>query len=267
MHNEFFSHQHFSAAYRFAPPPAALAPWVEFSWESSFGAIDLVAGNALEERTFAHLSSSIVFSEGDSFTVTVPGLPPVTVHEAVVIGHHSQPIVFGHSRDNRLAGLKLKPGGFYHLLGIPAGLIRDSIVSLRDLGFPPQLYTKHDLDALYRFVQQSPYRPDEFKLQAVQQALDIYLNQVHNNPRIDQVAWELHLGTKTLNRYFHEAIGIGPKKAFSISRIRTALKAYAGRTTGAPFSVYDFGYTDHSHFYKDLSAYTALHSLENPDNP
>jgi AraC-like DNA-binding protein len=262
MHNEFFSKQHYAAAYRFATPPAALAPWVEFSWESSFGDLVQAPEASLQERSFAQLSSSIVFNEGDTFHITVKGSPPIEVSEAVIIGHHSQPIVFSHTKENRLFGLKLRPGGFYHLLGIPAGLIRDSIVPLRDLGFAP-LQPNQNMEAMYRFVQQSPYRTDAYKLQSVQQALDLYLAQVHNSPKVEQVAWELHLGAKTLNRYFHETLGIGPRKAFSIARIRAALKAYAGKRPGTSFSVYDFGYTDHSHFYKDLSKYTALHSLEN----
>lgn len=259
LYSEFFSTAHFDKAYHFSAPPAALAEWVAYAWHSRFEMLEKENETSVHERLFAHLSSSIVFSHGDPFTVE-RGQESFEVSGAVVIGHQTSPLLFRHSRSNRLLGLKLKPGGFYRLLGISAELIRDSIVPLQEL-FPAAAALQHDPASLYRLLIAGTTRTDAFKFNCVQQALHLYLSQVCDNPPLDHLARQLHLTSRTLGRYFHETLGLSPKKACSIGRIRSALQAYA---SGNSFSVYDYGYTDRSHFYKQLRAYTSLHSLSVP---
>lgn len=261
LHTEFFSAAHYAAAYTFCAPPDALRDSVEFIWQSRFDTLQTAADQELHERLFAHLSSSLVFSAGLPFTVTEEGQTHHISSDAVLIGQHTRPVFFRHQKANKLTGIKLKPGGFYRLTGIPAALVCDHIMPLKEVS--PALYRQwqHSRDgyqALPRFhAQANPY-----KYNCVHQALQHYLSELHNNPGLEKIAGQVHLTSKTLNRYFHEVLGLAPKKVFSIARLRAVLKDRAG-LQGRPgtFSFYDYGYTDRSHFYKDLATYTHLHTL------
>ncbi len=106
-------------------------------------------------------------------------------------------------------------------------------------------------------------KANRYKYDCVSQALHLYLSELHENPGLERIAARIHLTPKTLNRYFQEVLGLAPKKVCAIARLRTALKDRVSlqHKPGA-FSYYNYGYTDHSHFYKDLATYTHLHSLD-----
>ena len=264
LHTEFFSPGHYAAAYTFCAPPDALKDSVEFIWQSRFDALTSEAYPEVHERLFAHLSSSLVFSEGLPFTVTEAGQTKNISSDAVLIGHHTHPVFFQHKRENKLTGIKLKPGGFYRLSGIPAALVRDNIVPLNELA--PDLYRQgRNSDNLYSLLPVFHDKANRYKYDCVRQALHLYLSDLHENPSLEQISGRIYLTVKTLNRYFHEVLGLGPKKVFSIARLRAALKDRTSlQNRPGSFSFYDYGYTDRSHFYKDLATYTHLHSLSLP---
>ncbi|MCP4439001.1 MAG: AraC family transcriptional regulator, partial [Aureispira sp.] len=92
----------------------------------------------------------------------------------------------------------------------------------------------------------------EHKIQTVQQAIQLYQNQIEQ--QVSKVSGQLYVSQKTLTRYFKEILGINPKTCFNIIRLRTALKHYVEHNQS--FSIYDFGYTDYSHFVKEVKKYT-----------
>lgn len=263
-HTEFFSPGHYAAAYTFSAAPHALKDSVEFIWQSRFDAIEADEQQEVHERMFAHLSSSLVFSQGQPFSVTEGQNTHHINSDAVLIGHHTGPVLFQHKKENKLTGIKLKPGGFYRLSGIPASLVRDHIIPLRELA--PALYRQcQSIGKPEHLLPDFHNNASAYKYNCVRQALHLYLCELHENPILEQIAARLHLTPKTLNRYFHEVLGLAPKKVFSISRLRTALKdRLSGQGIPKAFSFYDYGYTDRSHFYKDLATYTHLHSLTLP---
>lgn len=261
LHTEFFSAAHYAAAYTFCAPPATLRDSVEFIWQSRFDTLETAADQEVQERLFAHLSSSLVFSSGLPFTVTEEGQTHHISSEAVLIGQHTRPVFFGHRKENKLTGIKLKPGGFYRLSGIPAALVCDHITPLKELSADLYRQLRHP-DGVYNAVPGFHHHANRYKYDCVHLALQHYLSDLHNNPTLEQIAGQVHLTSKTLNRYFHEVLGLAPKKVFSITRLRAALKdrtSVQGRQRA--FSFYDYGYTDRSHFYKDLATYTHLHTL------
>lgn len=260
VHTEFFSGRHFLEAYAFEPPPAALSGWVSSLWQSRFEALYAADHTvSLHERSFAQLSCSVVISNGSPFFVQA-GNEMTEVKNTIIIGHQARPLLFHHDAGNRLEGVKLKPGGFYRLFGIPASLLQDAIVPVDELLGKKQAY---DLRSLTMLAAERSCKADLYKFDNVQKALSLYDDNMADNMPLDKIAWRLHFTSKTLNRYFHETIGIAPKKAFSIMRIRKALHDLAQMRNKKQFSLYGYGFTDRSHFYKDLRAYTSIRSLSN----
>ncbi|PSK90614.1 helix-turn-helix domain-containing protein [Taibaiella chishuiensis] len=264
-HTEFFSTAHYAAAYTFAAPPPALQDYVELVWQSRFDALDLERQPEVHEQLLAHLSSSLVFSEGQPFAVTSAGQTRSINSDALLVGQHSGPIQFHHLKDNKLTGIKLKPGTFYRLSGIPADALCNNIVSLQTLapGLYQQLRTLSPTSALTQIFNNFHPQAHSFRYNAVKTAMQVYLAGMPENQHPERVAAQVHLTPRTLNRYFKEVLGIAPRKAFSIARLRKALGDRSARkASGQAFSFYDYGYTDHSHFYKDLATYGHLHSLQ-----
>lgn len=72
----------------------------------------------------------------------------------------------------------------------------------------------------------------------------------------EELAQRLYLSGKTFNRYFHSVTGTNPKSFLASVRARAALTAY--QLNRKDFSVYDFGYFDPAHFYKDAVRFTGL---------
>ena len=260
-HTEFFAAAHYAAAYTFAAPPPALQDGVELVWQSRFDALDPAQYPEVHEQLLAHLSCSIVFSEGEPFAVTYAGATRSIDSHAVLVGQHSSPVLFRHLKGNKLTGIKLKPGAFYRLCGIPADQLCNNIVPLQTLstGLYRQLCSGNNTAALAEGFQA---KAGNFRYNLVREALHLYLSELQDNPSQERIASRLYLTPRTLNPYFHEVLGISPRKAFSITRLRMPLSERSRRkTTAQPFSFYDYGYTDHSHFYKDLATYAHLHSL------
>lgn len=262
LHTEFFSAAHYAAAYTFSPPPEPLAGSVEYVWHSRFDTLDTGTQPEVQEQLLAHLSCSLVFSTGDAFRITQQGHTQSIGSDAVLIGHHTGPVRFSHFKANRLTGVKLRPGAFYRLSGIHAEAVRDQVLPLCELA--PGLYHNLQQKGLSTGLC-AGFHPQAstYKYDAVHQALQLYLSALHQNPCLEQIAAHLYLSPRTLNRYFHEVLGLGPRKVFSIARLRRALSdRTATQPPGKPFSFYDYGYADHSHFYKDLATYAHLKSLQ-----
>ena len=73
--------------------------------------------------------------------------------------------------------------------------------------------------------------------------------------KLEKIAAEKFLSSRTLNRHFQKNIGITAKRAFRILRTRKAIASYVH---DREFCVYEWGYYDYSHFYKEVKATTGL---------
>jgi AraC-like DNA-binding protein len=78
---------------------------------------------------------------------------------------------------------------------------------------------------------------------------------------IEDWANNYNISTKTLQRYFESATGIGTKQALQIMRIRKSVSAYVQ----APdtFDPTTYGYFDYSHFYKHVNQFLKNHKAAN----
>jgi AraC-like DNA-binding protein len=105
---------------------------------------------------------------------------------------------------------------------------------------------------LDRFIRHT----HDFRLIApVTQAICNFINS-GMRLQTEELAQQLFVSSKTFNRYFHSVTGVNPKSFLASIRTRTALTAY--RQHRDSFSVYDFGYFDPGHFYKDAFRFTGM---------
>ena len=76
---------------------------------------------------------------------------------------------------------------------------------------------------------------------------------------VESLASKYQMSSRTLQRYFETTTSISTKKALQIMRIRKA--SYQLATHPQSFNYRDYGYYDHSHFYKHLKQFLQKETL------
>jgi AraC-like DNA-binding protein len=156
----------------------------------------------------------------------------------------------------------LQPYAMSLLTNRPAHTFVNSVLSLHEFrgGLVAErrlLYcTSHQqrLDVIQRFLLRfEPLSPDPMVSYSLQ-----WLEE-HEAPAIEELAGELSVGRRTLERAFQSTIGISPKQYAGILRTQHFLKAlscvHAESITGL---AYEFGYYDQSHLIRDFKTRTGI---------
>lgn len=258
IHSEIFNSNYFQKQYRIALPPKELQQEIDFFWQFN-GYSSLELEQSVGEQLFANLSSSLVFNLGSPFLYYEKN-EAIIVDQSSLIAPRTLPIIFEHFAHNQLFGIKLHPAGLSRLLGINARLVDNQIIPLVDI--KPQFRNleqlllgnsfEHACSSASQFLWENIQSSTLHKTTLVAQAIQLY--QTNLEGQVTEISNRLFVSQKTLTRYFKETLGINPKTCFNIIRLRTALKNYVAQKVN--FSIYDFGYTDYSHFVKEVKRYT-----------
>jgi AraC-like DNA-binding protein len=154
--------------------------------------------------------------------------------------------------------VKFYPGGLEAVLGLNQAAMNKQVINLHEI-LPPLLLDtmkqavgfEERLIIIENFLlaeKMKRSKKDHF-LQLVNDAIGEY-QATGMQLNTSQVAERLFLTSKTINRYFHKAVGLSPKAYFSILRTRSALTAYMRAKES--FDPWTYGYYDFSHFSKDV---------------
>jgi transcriptional regulator GlxA family with amidase domain len=96
-------------------------------------------------------------------------------------------------------------------------------------------------------------------IQIVSSILDHCFQKNEFNPSIEQEAKKFRLSPRTLQRYFQSCTGITAKQALQVMRIRKAITALI--QDPLRFDHEEYGYYDHSHFYKHLREFLSTNTF------
>jgi AraC-like DNA-binding protein len=77
---------------------------------------------------------------------------------------------------------------------------------------------------------------------------------------LKQLSREYFVSSKSLSRYFIHCTGLTPKYVFTALRFRRALKNYLANPT--EFDLSEYGFFDHSHFYRDIKRFTGFYPYQ-----
>jgi hypothetical protein len=173
-----------------------------------------------------------------------------------------------NSPTDNIFTVKFYPGGLEAVLGIKQTALIDRVVDLKSI-LPTALLQKikqqssfeERMAVMQTFLLMHYKKKEDYYLRFVKDTIAAYSAgdmQFTNS----QLAEKMFTTSKTINRYFHQVIGISPKNYFSTMRARTALTSYVNRKE--LFTPFDFGYYDMSHFYKDVVRFTGQKLTEQP---
>lgn len=249
--------------YNFSPPCPELEDYIEFFSESSFGETALHANSkSFTVKMFASWTPTIWINLGAPYQLT-------SGDKCYTIGVSNDVLVLRDSIVERynlpsdyIFTVKFFPGGLEAVLGVNQANFISKVVALNNV-LPAMLI--HQIKIAGSFEQRMVLLQDFFLLRhsrqqrkdhyihLVKDSIDLYVaNRMQYNT--SEVAERNFVTSKTINRYFNNVVGTGPKKYFSILRARAALTAYVASRDR--FSPCDYGYHDMSHFYKEIVKFT-----------
>jgi len=249
--------------YRFKDACAELLPYIEFFSETSLDAMrENIASEIFTVKLFPSYTPTIWLNLGAPYQLA-------NGNKSVSIDSHTDILILRNQIVERrnlptdnIFTVKFNPGGFEAIFGVEQGKIENAVVDVKTIvssSILQKLKRLYDFDDRVTMLQNhflhllNKRFSDAYRYQKVCSTLHAF-HLSHMRLNNQQLADELMITAKSLNRYFKRFVGTPPKTYFSIVRARTALTAYVLNKDG--FSSADYGYYDKSHFYKDVLKFT-----------
>ncbi len=250
--------------YREYAPPPALAGLVRAFWsveEEHTGATE--AHRFLPER-----SVRLTFYAGESYFEQAGALIPLP--PAYVLGLYGRP-VGGVSRGlTRAMGAELYPWGAVQLLGLSSGVqalrypVREA--SLVRLARTVRALLQEGsvcaaVEVLQGWLVERAAKCARERGPAVHAAIALYHEP--GRARVNELAEELGLSTRSLERQFRAEIGVAPKALARLIRFEEAHNRL-WMTPGQSLTdlAYDLGYADQAHFARDFRSFASMSPTE-----
>jgi AraC-like DNA-binding protein len=163
---------------------------------------------------------------------------------------------------DHLFSVKFFPGGLEAVLGISQTKFIGAVVRLNEV-LPATLIAQLKSAAGFGqrrsllegfFLKSLSRRPKkDHYAQLIRDSVGFY-EYAGMHPNTTELAARHFVHSRTINRYFHQVIGLSPKKYFTLVRARAALAGFLANRQ--QFSPDAFGYYDRSHFYRAARAFT-----------
>lgn len=248
--------------YRFSLPTETLSPFIEFFSETDL----LSAGAFIQDKKFTvklfpSFSPTIWMNLGSPYRLLLADKSHQIDEKTDVLVLRSQTIERENAPTDNIFTVKFLPGGFEAVFGISQTKIADHVISLDEL-LPhdkidqikraPDFETRIKLWEDYLIERKSQNEAHHY-LMTVQRSIDIF-SDTGMKLSAAQLANELYMTEKSLNRYFNKVVGTGPKHYFNILRARTSITDFLSKRDR--FLPASYGYYDMSHFYRDVIKFT-----------
>ncbi|RFS16531.1 DUF6597 domain-containing transcriptional factor [Emticicia sp. C21] len=242
---------------KMAHPKGYLANFVEFFWQSEFATdgSDFIYSYALPNYS-GLLSFNLCHSSWYSFELIQQ--KTYTFSNSKIFGSLPHSCLCKYPKGLKQAGVKLKPGALSLLLGIPAEELQGLKADIGDFFstdlLEEQLSTTNSFAERVRYMEaffnKSVLNSSiDYRYHLVQEALTRFDAFMPFGNAIRQIAEDLCVTPKSLNRYFMHWVGVPPKWCLKVHRFTKMLAAYQQFSHHLPYELY--GYNDHSHLYKD----------------
>ncbi len=266
QHIEFFDTDHFRYCYHRVPPPAALSHFIDFFWETEFEQKLKQHHNGFSDVLFPNTGYTYLINLGTPYIMQV-GEKKIDMKGDGYLPRH-QAIECYHSTGNQLFGIKFRVSPVLFEKKVNFSEYREYIFPLSYLVDPAVIAGVKNAGS---FVQRtkilSSYyegvisnRPSENE--AVNIVLEILDQNYQANDFLTPVATyaqRYNISARTLQRYFEVTTGVSPRQVLQIMRIRKATESLISNPSS--FNHSDFGYYDHSHFYKHLRQFLSKSTI------
>lgn len=152
--------------------------------------------------------------------------------------------------EGRVLGVAFRPGAFRPFLGAPVSTITDRALDAREV-FGPDLPADPDVEQVERFLRARLPAPDPAAGLAVEAVARIAARPALT--RVGELARDLGVGVRHLQRLFADHVGLGPKRVIRRYRLREVTRRLErGERVGWAALAAELGYVDQSHLVRDF---------------
>jgi AraC-like DNA-binding protein len=226
------------------PPAPALGEFVEHYWRVSW---NVPGAEPYVQHTLSNASVHLCVERGNSRI------------QGVVTGRFTRLLI----GEGRVFGVKFRPAGFRPFLGWPLGSLADRSLPVRAvfgragdafvrcvLALEDDLAMAATADA---FLQDRLPPPDPVVAEVNRMVALIVAERAIT--RVDHVVERTGVGKRTLQRLFHEYVGVSPKWIIQRYRLHEAAQRLAeDPEVGLAELALDLGYWDQAHFVRDFKS-------------
>ena len=234
------------------PTPADLAPWVKCIWT--------MRGEA------SATADAPIAPDGCCEWIVHLGEPPLALHAGTwrrqpgsfVFGQLQGPLLLHADRPTHVLAFRLHPHAASALLGTHGGALVARELPLVDLLRAPAprrwLGEFSDLAPAYRRMlallrwlaaRAAPIDP-------LVVAAAARIDRAPATQRVDDLARQLAVSTRTLERRFADAVGLGPKRYARIRRVNACLEALRDTRQSLAQTALLAGFSDQAHMTREL---------------
>ncbi len=187
-------------------------------------------------------------------------------HSYIIGQPLSHRVSLSNPKGINILGVKFTPLGLYLLTGIDMKHISDKIIDAGDIWgnetaiLYEQILSKHNnleqIAVLEQFLKNKRKHSSQCpKVHLLNNAITLLKSKKMFS--VSQLRENNYVTKKTLERYFLNHIGVGPKQYANISRFNHILTYLDGLASEPEWHeiVVSFGYYDHSHLIKDFKRY------------
>jgi AraC-like DNA-binding protein len=267
QHVEFFHKEHFEDRYHRVPPPASLAHFIDFFWETDFDPLWDTYPDGFSDALFPNIGYTYLINLGTPFTMQLNDRNFEMKGDGFLPRHTS--IECYHQRGNKIFGIKFRISPVIFEKKIDFSEYREYIFPLSyllDRKIIERIKKAASFEkrvsvagAHYQSIVEK-YSGSLQPVHIVREILDHCFQQNDFSTTVEVFAERYNISSRTLQRYFESATGISSKKVLQIMRIRKAVTHLA--LSPADFHYDLYGYYDHSHFFKHLKKFLSKQTLE-----
>jgi AraC-like DNA-binding protein len=268
QHIEFFHSDHFENNYHRVPPPAALSPLIDFFWETKFEHLWEQYPRGFSDAQFPNIGYTYIINLGTPFVMQVNEKKFPVKTDCFLPRYNA--IECFHKPGNHLLGIKFRTSPVILEKKVDFSEYREYIFPLSylmDHRVIDRVKNASDFDERVNILSDyflslvNKYQGSLHPVNIVSGILDKIFQQNAFTVSLEALAGEHAIAARTLQRYFEKCTGINGKQALQIMRIRKATAHLANSPKDFHYSQY--GYYDHSHFYKHLKQFLRQNTLKN----
>ncbi len=267
QHIEFFHIDHFEKNYHRVKPDAALEGFIDFFWETDFDGLLQQHPKGFSDALFPNIGYTYLINLGTPFIMQVHD-KKFTMKTDGFLPRNSSIECF-HRPGNKLFGIKFKISPVIFITRVNFAEYREYIYPLSYLMEPKMIDAVKKAGSFNERVRIlnnyfhsiiHAYAGSWSAIRIVSSILQHCDRQNDFVTSVEVFAGRYQLSPRTLHRYFEAATSLSCKKALQILRIRKAVQQLA--TAPANFNYEQFGYYDHSHFYKHLKQFLQKDTID-----
>lgn len=224
-------------------PAEDLSCFVENHWIVDW---DLRGQESCVAETFPQPSVCLTFEKGESRIV------------GVVTGKFTRRL----EGQGRVFGIKFKPGAFYPFVQSPVSDYTDRVIDMADVfgagtkALSEAIWSSTEdaemIEHAERFLRGRLPEPDG-TVALINRIVDRIIAD-RDITKVGQVVNQFNLSKRTLQRIFHEYVGVSPKWVIRRYRLHEAIEKMAAEVLDWPRLALDLGYFDQAHFINDFKA-------------